>query len=358
MTLALDLLWITFTAVCALVTMLSSLPGKSWVLRVCDFPRAQVLFVACVLLVTELARYQAGGQWSDSVLSDARPYLLVMLAVTICIQLWWALRLTPLARKELRSANEPASEGSLPTSQGSDGKDRIRLISANVDYTNEARDQALSQLIEHGADVIALIEPDARWDSCIMAQTEEFPYVIKELRERGRGMALLSRFPILQEDVLYLVDEDRPSIWCQIVLPNNSHVRIVVTHPPPPGLPKRSGDGRHSSRKRDIELDIIASRIREKPNQHWILTGDFNDVGWSATTLRAKRVSALLDPRIGRGMYNTFPASWPFVRYPIDHVLVSPSFRLIQLSRLEHIGSDHLPLGVELTLDDQEPRSS
>lgn len=358
MTLAIDLLWIMLTGACALVTLLSSLPGKSWVLRVCDFPRAQILFVAGVLLVTELARHQVGAGWADSWVSAARPYFLVMLAVTVCVQLWWALRLTPLARRELPSASESATESPMPPTDDSAGMQRIRLISANVDYTNKERGKALSQLIEHGADVIALIETDERWDSCIEAQKEEFPYVIKELRERGRGMALLSRFPIHYEEVLYLVDEDRPSIWCQIELPCNSHVRIVVTHPPPPGLPKRKGDGRHSSKKRDIELDIIAGRIREKRNQHWILTGDFNDVGWSATTLRAKRISALLDPRIGRGMYNTFPASWPFVRYPIDHVLVSASFRLVQLKRLGHIGSDHLPLGVELTLEDQRPRDT
>ncbi len=358
MTLAIDLIWILLTSACVLVTLLSSLPGKSWVLRVCDFPRAQTLFMACVLLVSELARHQVGGQWADSPLSSARPYFLVMLAVTICIQLWWALRLTPLARRELPSASESTSRIAMSNADDSEINQRIRLISANVDYTNEARDRALSRLIDHGADVIALIETDERWDSSIEAHKAEFPYVIKELRERGRGMALLSRFPILQEDVLYLVDEDRPSIWCQIELPCHSHVRIVVTHPPPPGLPKRGGDGRHSSRKRDVELDIIASRIRDKPDQHWILTGDFNDVGWSATTIRAKRVSNLLDPRIGRGMYSTFPASWPFVRYPIDHVLVSASFRLVQLSRLEHIGSDHLPLGVELTLMDEDPRSS
>lgn len=49
-------------------------------------------------------------------------------------------------------------------------------------------------------------------------------------------------------------------------------------------------------------------------------------------------------------MYNTFHASYPFLRWPLDHVFHSKDFTLIDLKRLEFMGSDHFPNLVELAL--------
>ena len=344
MLMTLEIIWAALTLMCGLVTFFSLLPGKGWVLRVCDFPRAQVLVLAIMLLGIEvlcftLVEAQPGGEHAT------RPALLVVLGLTIACQLWWAYRLTPLAKQELPSAlSDPHSRPDGPQGR------RLRLIAANVDYENPGREEAMHTIAEQDPDVIALIEPDERWEPIIDPYKDAYPHIVKEIRELGRGLALLSRYPILSHEVRYLVDDDRPSIWAQIELPSGDPIRMVVTHPPPPGLPRRRGEGRHSSRKRDIELDLIAAEIRRERDQDWVLTGDFNDVGWSATTLRAKRQSGLLDPRVGRGSYSTFPAHWPLCRYPIDHVLVSPRFRLVRIDRLEPIGSDHLALIAEFRL--------
>jgi hypothetical protein len=66
------------------------------------------------------------------------------------------------------------------------------------------------------------------------------------------------------------------------------------------------------------------------------------------------KVSGLLDPRRGRGMYNTFHASYPFLRWPLDHVFHSKEFTLIDLQRLEPMGSDHFPIMVELALTPEQ----
>jgi hypothetical protein len=74
-----------------------------------------------------------------------------------------------------------------------------------------------------------------------------------------------------------------------------------------------------------------------------------NDVGWSRTTKLFQKVSKLLDPRKGRGMYPTFNAKSLIWRYPLDHLFHSDDFRLATIRTLPPIGSDHLPLMVELS---------
>ena len=86
-----------------------------------------------------------------------------------------------------------------------------------------------------------------------------------------------------------------------------------------------------------------------------IVAGDLNDVAWSHTSRLFRRISRLLDPRVGRGMYNTFHARyWP-LRWPLDHVFVSDTFVLRRLQRLPAFGSDHFPVYIAL---DHAPAAS
>lgn len=336
------IIWCLFVFFVSVATLCSHLPGRSWVLRVCDFPRAQVLAIGLVLIALLILAMFTGFPLNPK-RGPITWVFTTLLVVSVILQGLWALQFTSLRPVTVRHA-------CLSPKSMKDSVDSFRLVTANVDFENSDPSKAMRMLMDQDPDLLAMVETDDTWDELIEGYRSQYPYIIKELREKGRGVAVLSRLPIEHSEIKYLVDQDRPSIWMRVCLPSAGCVQVIITHPAPPGLPKRNGGGRHSSKKRDIELNLIASYIGDRPNEHWILAGDFNDVGWSWTTLKAKRVSGLSDPRIGRGMYNTFPAAYPFLRYPIDHVLVSDAFELVEMRRLENIGSDHLPLLADLVL--------
>lgn len=52
----------------------------------------------------------------------------------------------------------------------------------------------------------------------------------------------------------------------------------------------------------------------------------------------------MLDLRRGRGMFSSFHADYPFLRWPLDHVFVSEHFTLAAMERLRAFGSDHFPI--------------
>ena len=79
--------------------------------------------------------------------------------------------------------------------------------------------------------------------------------------------------------------------------------------------------------------------------------GDFNDVAWSDTSQRFKRVGGYLDPRIGRGLYASFKATSWVLRCPIDQIFVTPDVAISALRRGPFVGSDHFPMIATVRFD-------
>ncbi len=192
-----------------------------------------------------------------------------------------------------------------------------------------------------------VVETDHWWAKQLQPLMKSHPYTLKVPLENTYGMLLYSRFKLIDGEIKYLVEEDIPSVHAKIKLPSGDLIQFHGLHPTPP-VP---GENPRST-ERDKEILIIANQAKAS-RIPVIVAGDLNDVAWSYTTELFSKVSGLLDPRKGRGFFNTFHAKYPILRFPLDHVFCSVDFTLLSIKRLPTFGSDHFPMFIKLQYDPQ-----
>ncbi len=318
------------TVLLVVVTAAPLLPVGWWFVRLWDFPRVQV---ACIALVTGLGL--AGlvvweGEWT------LWPSL--ALCVLTAVVLWQVSLMLPFTR--LWRVELPAGDP--------DAEQALRLVVANVCFENEQRELACRAIMELDCDLLLMIEIDEHWDRALEPYRKDYPHRSEHIAGEGVGICLWSRLPIERVRVKYLVSDKRASIHAAVRDRVGERFEFVGVHPTPPALADKARQERHDSRIRDAELMMIAKAIEGRADEGWVVAGDLNDVAWSHTTRLFKRISGMKDPRVGRGMYNTFHAQRPLMRYPLDHVFLSATMRILRIARHRVPGSDHFAMLAEI----------
>lgn len=287
-----------------------------------DFPRLQIAVLSASLL---------GSVFIFLSMQEIMTWVLIMLTGLCLIwQLWWILPYTILWPQEVKSVKE-----------GSFDK-QISILTSNVLTPNRNADKLIALVKKHQPDVLVTLESDQWWQDQLDVLDEVMPYSVKCPLNNLYGMHVYSRLPLEEEEIKYLVENDVPSIHASLVLRSGDKIRVHFIHPAPPSPTENP-----ESAERDAELVVVARSLADS-DQPVIVAGDLNDVAWSATTRLFRKISGLLDPRVGRGMFNTFHANYPFLRWPLDHLFHSDHFVLMSLKCLSSIGSDHFPLLTKL----------
>jgi endonuclease/exonuclease/phosphatase (EEP) superfamily protein YafD len=311
-------------------TLMPLLRYTAWWIRVCDFPRLQIVFALLLMLGAGLA---LGG-------ANAGPWQLAFMGALAAAAVYQVMRVipyTPLVSKAVADstrAHNPDTEFSLTV--------------MNVLQYNRQGKLALDTVRAADPDVIMAVETDEWWHEQLRPLEETHPYTCHEPLDNTYGLLFFSRLPLKSCQIKYLLDDEIPSLHTHVQLPDGkTWVRLYGLHPKPPA-PQES----KTSTKRDAELLIVGKEVA-RHDEPTIVFGDMNDVAWSHTSELFRRVSGLLDPRVGRGLMPTFHADYSLLRWPLDHVFVSPHFQVIDMRRLPHVGSDHFPIFVRLSY---EPR--
>lgn len=307
-----------------LATLLPLVPSNEWWIRLFDFPRTQIAILLAIILATVLS----ARVWK----TRGGPALTAALVFCLVYQASRILPYTALWPEEV-----PMAASCAPG-------DRLRYMEANVLQSNREARALLALVRELRPDVLLLTETDQWWADQIRPLLIDLPFVVSVPQDNTYGMMLLSRRPLADPQVRYLFQPDVPSIRAGLKLGSGRQIELYAVHPRPP-VPG------HDTAERDAELVLVGREVRARRSPT-IVAGDLNDVAWSDTTVLFQKVSGLLDPRVGRRLMPTFPADLPLLRWPLDYIFVSPGFRLLDMERLGDIGSDHLPILVELCASD------
>ncbi len=320
-----DSLLTVFGVLTIVATALPLIKKDAWWIRIFDFPRLQILFITLVSLIVFI--YVTGAE------GDFQKLFIVALSICFIYQSYMMFPYTVFARKQVQQSRNQTDGATL------------RLIFANVLMTNRNAEKLREIIRRENPDVFLAVETDLWWQTQLKEFEQTHPHIVHLPLENTYGMLLYSKFELVNTEVKFLVQDDIPSMHGMMKLLNGKEIEFHCLHPRPP-FPTEA----EQSTERDAELLIVGRGIK-KSDIPVVVMGDLNDVAWSRTNYLFQDISGLLDPRIGRGFFNTFHATYPFMRFPLDHFFHTNHFRLIELKRLPPFGSDHFPVLIALSYE-------
>lgn len=321
-------------------TLLSLSSSPHWFVRGWDFPRVQIIVVGWLLVA---ATYLVQATLAAPSAVPAWPVLVAAVYLTG----WHGFSIYPytfLAEKQSKPSSNSRSPDSNVHAHRIDPSS-IRVVISNVKMENDQYQKWMTTMRAADPDILIAVEIDQAWTDALQPLIETFEHRVIVPHDNYYGIMMLSKLPMEEHEVRYVVQKDIPSIDARIRLDDGGLIRVVGVHPRPPE-PIRNID----AVARDAELTLWGVEI-EKESGPTIIGGDLNDVAWSQTTRLFLRTSDLLDPRRGRGFFNTFHADHLYMRFPLDHIFHSDHFTINRIERLEHVGSDHFPMMIDLKHD-------
>lgn len=306
------------------------IPVQHWSIRFFDFVRLQMLTlqIAMLLLLIYIWQSPTSLQW----------FLLVTLILSIAYQALLIYPYTVLYKsRKTKTKYYPK---------------RLKLITANVLQTNTSYQKFINEIKRLNPHIFITMESDQKWDEAISKALPNYTYTSKVSLSNFYGMHLYSKHPLNSTQIHYLVEDDVPSIHTVVTYLGHK-IQLIAIHPSPP-----SPTENETSKERDAELMIVGKLCRQS-DLSTIVCGDLNDVAWSRTSQLFMKMTGFLDPRIGKGLYPTFHASYWLLRFPLDHLFYSKDLNVPVLQRLRRFDSDHFGMyyQIEIPYKETDPKN-
>jgi endonuclease/exonuclease/phosphatase (EEP) superfamily protein YafD len=218
------------------------------------------------------------------------------------------------------------------------------VYSSNVSKFNKDFSSLSEDLNNTNADIVLLLEITPAHISKLNTLARHFRYhiVYTPVGTYKLGVALLSKFPILDNKVKKLSQAGNVMLEATLNI-NNKKVIFLGTHSQNPVFVKD-----FSERKRQF---LELGQYIYTTSLPVIVAGDFNATPFSPIFRELINISGLKDTRLGFGWQPSWPTYAPIFWLPIDHILVSHEFQVINRATGSFIGSDHYPVFAELSID-------
>lgn len=218
---------------------------------------------------------------------------------------------------------------------------RLRLFHANVFEKSRDYQAVLERVKEADADVVVLQELTEEWSKQTNILKNSYGYMEVAPRPSGAGMAVFSRYPLSDVQVLTLDSTTHIAILARVEV-NETALTLLSLHPTTPITVEKF-------RNRNQQFREAAKLLRPIVGPK-VLVGDLNTTMWSPYFIELLANTGLREARLGFGLGTTWPDPYPaFLRIAIDHCLLSKEVGVENLRVGSTTGSDHRPLIADLT---------
>lgn len=219
------------------------------------------------------------------------------------------------------------------------GARELTVLVLNLDAKNRERDAVAELIRERQPDLFAAVELTPTWARELEDVLAPYSSRLLEPRDSSWGLGLYSRRELSDTEVVFPEGAKFP-LLVATAEGRSRPIRLALLHPKAPGTP---GDAERHERLLGFAGEAIQAE------RTGMVLGDLNTTPWSARYRELLDDAGLEDTREGYGLQTSWPSFLPAVlRIPIDHVLVTPDLAAAEREVGPEVGSDHLPVWVEL----------
>ena len=218
---------------------------------------------------------------------------------------------------------------------------RCRVLLANVLTSNRNHQAVLDLIAAEDPDVVCLQEINDAWENALEPLRETYPTYHAVPRNDNFGIALYSRVTPGLPAAAFDGKMGVPALTAPIEM-DGAQAQLLNIH----ALPPLRAD---MARRRSAQLEGARAWL-DAQTLPAIIIGDLNMTMYSpvyrawAKNLKAKNA------RQGYGPLGSWPLFVPIMRLPLDQALVTPDIEVLDCRLGPDIGSDHLPLIVDVRL--------
>jgi endonuclease/exonuclease/phosphatase (EEP) superfamily protein YafD len=300
----------------SLLTLASRLGGLHWTLDVLTHYHIQyaVGLLFCLMLLLLLRTW--------------RPLFFVLLAALI-VNLYLILPFFwPPAAQPVRAATDTPP---------------FRAMALNISTSTAGYEQVVALIRERQPEIVFISEVRADLVALLQSElAESYPHLHAEPSRFTLGIAFLSRQPFQAVETVTVAGSTRRRYLRAVLDWHGQPITVVGIHP----LPPMNGEWA-ASRNHEIQL---MSAVAQQTTQPLILLGDLNASPWSQPMTDLMAQSGLRYAAKGYGIGLTWRLGGVLLGAPIDHILISPEWSVLDYTESGDIRSDHIPIQADLVL--------
>ncbi|MBL8269986.1 endonuclease/exonuclease/phosphatase family protein [Steroidobacter sp.] len=215
----------------------------------------------------------------------------------------------------------------------------FRLLSFNVWFRNPDMARVAEYIEQSQADAVVLLELTPPQAETLLPLLPSYPHY--HIEPSRMGAAVFTKWPMLSAESVPLSHSG--AIAARMTVDwRGTPVNVLGVHLNWPLGPRNS-----EFRNQELSELVEFSKAQQGP---LIVAGDFNLTPWSEYFAAALERSGLHDAAVGFGLARSWPAQFAPVGMRIDHCWLSPQWRSLSAAIGPSLGSDHLPLVADLSL--------